>query len=295
MQISSLTKILISLLMLLILGLSFTSIPDDSAQKYCSQALNRALISFALARTLNGAISVAQETEIALQPAGVGVTFAPGQLLDPINDMVERFSWVMLLSSTSLGIQNVLLEMSEWVGFKYLLASIACVLLVTLWRSHSLHAVGQHWIFRMLIVSLVLRFSMPIMIIMNESIYQLFLHAKFVQSTQQVETTRKVIDQYNASSVDEQHEERGLFDSIQKLVGSGTSLFQIKSQLEVLERKIAQITLYLLDLMVVFLMQTVIMPLFFMWLLLRLSRAFYRIGEGWGVAKLNQNPNFRGG
>ena len=42
-------------------------------------------------------------------PAGVGVTLSIGELLDPFNDMVERFSWVMLLTSVSLGIQKILL------------------------------------------------------------------------------------------------------------------------------------------------------------------------------------------
>lgn len=35
--------------------------------------LKRALVTFALTRTLNGVISVAQGTQLAFQPAGVGV------------------------------------------------------------------------------------------------------------------------------------------------------------------------------------------------------------------------------
>ena len=68
------------------------------------------MIAFGLARALNGAISVIQGTELELHPAGVGVSFAPGQLIDPINDLVERFSWLMLASSTSLGVQKILMS-----------------------------------------------------------------------------------------------------------------------------------------------------------------------------------------
>ena len=68
-------------------------------------AFKRALVTWALARGLNGVLSVAQGTEVAIQPAGVGVNFTPGEILDPVNDLVERFSWIMMLATSSLGIQ----------------------------------------------------------------------------------------------------------------------------------------------------------------------------------------------
>ena len=71
-------------------------------------------MTFAIARTLDGVISVAQGTEVAVEPGGVGVNFALGQALDPINDLVERFSAAMLVATSSLALQNVLLRISEW-------------------------------------------------------------------------------------------------------------------------------------------------------------------------------------
>ena len=65
--------------------------------------------------------SVIQDTEIAFSPAGVGVTLAVGEILDPINDLIERFSFVMLVSTASLGIQKILLEVGIWFGFRLLL------------------------------------------------------------------------------------------------------------------------------------------------------------------------------
>ena len=89
--------------MLVALGLlgsvwvSYTHVGDDRLE----QAFSRALIGYAIARGLNGAISVAQGTEVAVQPAGIGLNFAPGEILDPINDLVERFSWIMMLAASS--------------------------------------------------------------------------------------------------------------------------------------------------------------------------------------------------
>lgn len=61
---------------------------DAPAAEKADAGLKRALVSFATARALNGVISVAQGTELTLQPAGVGATLAPGQLLDPGTNLV---------------------------------------------------------------------------------------------------------------------------------------------------------------------------------------------------------------
>ena len=76
-----------------------------------ARRVERALVTFALTRTLNGVISVAQGTQLAFQPAGVGVVISAGEILDPLNDLVEQFSWLTLLAATSLGVQIMLAEM----------------------------------------------------------------------------------------------------------------------------------------------------------------------------------------
>ena len=89
-------KWLFSVLLLLVAVLSVTPFVDQRAAADYEQLFQRAFITFALARTINGVISVVQGTEVALQPAGVGVTLTPGEILDPVNDLVERFSWIMM-------------------------------------------------------------------------------------------------------------------------------------------------------------------------------------------------------
>jgi len=111
--------------------LSAFSTLDNTGEGYLDGAFKRALLGFAVARGLNGVISVAQGTEFSLTPAGLGVNLTPGEILDPINDLVERFSWIMLLSSSALGVQQVLLSMSAWQGLTLLLA-VCGVLLILL-------------------------------------------------------------------------------------------------------------------------------------------------------------------
>ena len=81
-----------------LIALSWTQLLDQPAQAGTAATLKRALATYAIARGLNGVISVAQGTEIAIQPVGVGLTISAGEILDPLNDLVEHFSWLVLVA-----------------------------------------------------------------------------------------------------------------------------------------------------------------------------------------------------
>ena len=78
----------LSIALVLVAIMSVTPFMDQRAAADYETLFQRALVTFALARTINGVISVVQGTEVALQPAGVGVTLTPGEILDPVNDLV---------------------------------------------------------------------------------------------------------------------------------------------------------------------------------------------------------------
>ena len=118
---------------LLAVVLAFTGVVDRPSEAIAADSLKRALVTFAAARALNGAISAAQGTELALEPAGVGVVLSVGQVLDPINDLVERFSSVMLVAASSIGLQNILLRISSTVGFDIALFVVALWLMLATW------------------------------------------------------------------------------------------------------------------------------------------------------------------
>ena len=98
-------KLLLSILLYvaLVVALSFTI--DKDAKELIDNSFKQAVIVFGSAKALNGVISLAQGTELDLP----FVVVAIGEVLDPINDLVEQFSLVMLASMISLGIQKILL------------------------------------------------------------------------------------------------------------------------------------------------------------------------------------------
>ena len=65
---------------------------DAPARAQVNDGLKRALTTFAAARALGAVVSVAQGTQVDATPGGVGVSFAPGQALKPLNELIEQFA-----------------------------------------------------------------------------------------------------------------------------------------------------------------------------------------------------------
>ena len=126
---ASFKRIYAPLLLVAILFLSWTSPLDAMSTEQVDAGLKRALVTFATARMLNAVISVAQGTDVAIEPAGIGVKFAPGEILDPINDLVEKFSTLMLFASIAFGIQKILINLGgHWAVSATLSAAVVlCV------------------------------------------------------------------------------------------------------------------------------------------------------------------------
>ena len=88
-------------LVVLMLALSAIGGFRNLGEQRLDEASNRAIAAFAVARTLNGVISVIQETQVGVS-LGISTTLQPGQILDPLNDLVERFSVAALIAATLL-------------------------------------------------------------------------------------------------------------------------------------------------------------------------------------------------
>ena len=133
-----LTKILITAVLAVLLFFSFSKYLDKKSFEQHETIMNRALITFGLVKTLNAAISSAQATQVNVSPAGLGVTLGVGEVLDPLNDFIERFSWVMLFSATSLGIQRIIMEIGGWSLVNVALTITMGLFLFMIWMAYYL-------------------------------------------------------------------------------------------------------------------------------------------------------------
>ena len=248
---------------------------DDLGARYLDTSFKQALASFAIARGLNGVISVAQGTEVAVQPAGVGINFTPGEILDPVNDLIERFSWIMLLSSSSIGAQKVLLAVSSWYGLAALFVLVATVYLGSLWWQKSWLSDSRHWLSRLFLLLLLIRFSVPLVAVLNEWVYQGFLQSQHSEAAAEL---RKASDEISEISREPGAEaslptqENGLIEQARQLYDSALSQVDFSARLDRYKAAAETISENTIQLIVVYILQTVLFPLLFLWGFIRLFR-----------------------
>ena len=290
---SATRKSLYTLLLVLIAAIAATGVADQVSDDYAEDALKRALATFAVARTLNGVISVAQGTEIALEPGGVGVMLTPGQILDPINDLVERFSSVMLVAASSLGLQIVLLDiLSWWVLTAALIVSLVAALLL-LWSPQLRENRFIAMIPRVAVALTVIRFALPVIIISTNFVFETFLETRHDAAANELSASATQIEQISADidaadqggAAETADAGDGTFDlpgwdelreSAARLYSSTTDWIRsnkVSERIAGLQESASNATSHIIDLIVIFVLQTVIFPLVFLWLFVETLKA----------------------
>lgn len=251
---------------------ALSGLVDNTSRSYGEQAFKRALVTFAVARTLNGVISVAQGTEVAIEPAGVGVNFSVGQVLDPINDLVERFSSVMLVATSSLGLQNVLLRISGWWGISLLVTAAAVMAVVLLWRPGSVAAWAEALVLRVLLIAVFFRFAVPFLIIGSNVVFDTFLASEQAAATNALEATRVDIQAINEDAAPAAPGDQSLVERLGSMLDDSMRSMDVGSRLEALKERVSNATEHIINLIVIFGLQTVILPLVFVWLFAELLK-----------------------
>ncbi|MBU4110178.1 hypothetical protein KJ988_04185, partial [bacterium] len=161
-------KLFISILLAGVLLASLSVGLDEEAMKIHDASFERAMVAFGLAKGLNSVISLLQGTEFTFTPVGVGFNFSIGEVLDPLNDMVERFSLVMLFASISLGIQKLLLILSTKMFLQVVLALSIVTSLLGLWIKKAQNTSFFVFSMKMVFLLLILRFAAVLFVYSSE-------------------------------------------------------------------------------------------------------------------------------
>jgi hypothetical protein len=258
----------------------FTSI-DAASTQYIDDALIRAVSAYALARSFNAVVSVFEESHLQIQPAGVGVSLAVGEVLDPINDLVERFSWVMLASLTALGIQKALVAIGPWFSVTILLPiSLGLLLIGSLplkyWTKRST-SLGN----AILISVFLVRFAVPVMAFLNNQVYQRVLeetHNKAIgRVSAEMSKLKKELPELDESQIpSNQPAPQNIWDktkeAFNRTMGQTREMMTVQKKVKKLKEVATQLIDRMVDLIVVFVLNTIILPLLFLWAIYKLGR-----------------------
>lgn len=237
----------------------FTSI-DENAKVLIEDSFSQAIIVFGSSKALNAAISLAQGTQIDLP----FLTLAIGEVLDPANDLVEQFSFVMLLSLISLGLQKILLNLVNNSIYDFLL--VFSIFGVFLWSfiRFKVNKNLRKVFFKFVILILFLKFSIPLVSYLNELTYQNFVKQNYniEKLNDEILVVKDNISKITQDSIDEK-QEKSLFKKISEKFDSD----YYKQKIKQYEQSVDKSSEYIISLIIVFIFQTLVLPLCFLFIL----------------------------
>ncbi|MGC3873417.1 hypothetical protein ACPF7Z_09120 [Halomonas sp. GXIMD04776] len=229
---------------------------EISAVMTLDRSLALAAASYASARLIDRGIALAAEAELTLPFIG-GVAVKPGQVFKPLQDMAERYSDVMVVAMASIGIQRVLLEMGEGAAVT-VLGSLSALLLMSalvfsgLSRRLMLLARG------VVIVLVVARLALPLMITGVGFVSDALLEERRQQAQQVLNVVTAELQQADVDTLKEDDGLTGWLNDLRERTSDMTLSVRQFSD-DMVDRFV--------QLLVVYLLETLLMPLAALWAL----------------------------
>jgi uncharacterized membrane protein YhaH (DUF805 family) len=253
-------RLLLLLGLIALVALAWWPQPDAAARAYVQDGLKRSLTTYATARALDAVISAAQGTEASAELV-VGVTFAPGQLLDPVNDLIEQFSALMLAASVAFGAQRLLIEVGAYWAVSLLLTALALGWAAYRWRDRD----APGWLWRLLLVAVFVRFAMPVVALASEQTYRLFMADEYASAQATIEQS---VGQFTSLAPPTNEPQAGDGSWVDRVKRWWSNAAEGGQRLEQMKQAAERVVDQVIRLIVVFMMQTLVLPLLFLWLLL---------------------------
>ncbi len=255
-------RALIIAALLILAALSWVSFPQALARATIDEALGSAFSAFAIAKGLNATISVLQSSTVDFQVFQLSV----GEALDPANDMVERFSWVMFAASGSLALQKLLLGMSSSVFIKGLL-TLSCLVTAAVFALRGER--GKRLAFNTTLVFAFLRFAVIIVALASGLAEKAFLDEPKNATMAQLQSSQAQLEALADQRIARQEtgeDEKGWWDGLTDSVSS-----LVSNPVAGMTERFDAITDKVVDLTMIFITQTMLFPLAFLYLLYRLT------------------------
>lgn len=255
-------------LLSLCLALSFTI--DDNAKKLVDESFKQSVIVFGSAKALNAVISLAQGTQVNLP----FVTVAVGEILDPINDLVEQFSLVMLASMVSLGIQKILLNFVTTDIYNYLLFTSIIIFNFWLFKRFTNDEKIRNLFFKITFILLFLRFAIPMMGYVNEFSYNYFVKPQYniEKLNKDILEVKDNVSKINQETIN-QKQDSSFFNKVMEKFDSSYYEKKVNEYKDAVDNS----SQYIIDLIIVFIFQTIFLPIIFLFLLYSFVKSIFNI------------------
>jgi hypothetical protein len=255
-------RFLVAIVIVVLVALSSTRVLDDYVDDYTSESIRNAALTYATARGINAVVSVLQSSQVE---AGVIVSgsITIGEVLDPLNDMIERFSTVMTWVLASLAAQKVLLLLASHPLFLYLVAVLGVSALLLLYFGG---APARNLVFRCFLVVAFVRFALGMAVALNSGADYLFLDQQLQANDREIEQFQSKMMRIDTSATADSDDLR---DSVIEF-WRGLSLAE-------LNRKTSRGIENFINLVAIYLLKTILFPLGFFYVAIFVIRQLWRV------------------
>ncbi|WP_198012347.1 hypothetical protein [Desulfosarcina sp. BuS5] len=249
---------------------------DTATEVYFREAITKAGVAYATCRVVNAAVSIVKDSTLQLEPAGVGVSLAVGQALDPIDDMTERLSDVLVMAITSLGVQKLAYEISVSL-VPPILSMFLLSLSIMIWFENERLNSFQKIIMRFLLLIVIARFCLPISSMANEFVHKHFFADQISVANKELAIGIVELDKLKDFSLPE-------IDGVLGTIENSTSFLQRKSiefknaiaatvsNMGAIIENLLKLTFLYVG---IFLIQVIILPLLSFWFLVKIVNPLF--------------------
>jgi len=272
----SLVGVLIALALFFSAGIKIPVL-DVKTDAYFNEAITSAGVAYATTRAINASVSVIKESNLQLEPAGVGVSIAVGQIVDPINDMTERLSLVLVTAITSLGVQKLAYEISVSVA-PQLLSICLLILSIFIWSEDKRIVALQSFLIRVLLLVAMIRFCLPVSSIANDYLYENHFAEQITQANRALSLDAAELDSLQEFSLPKVDGILGTIENSAAFLKQKSSEFKaaVMAMIDNMGTKIENLLKLTFLYVGVFLFQVIILPLLSFWFLMKSANAIFQ-------------------
>lgn len=249
---------------------------DTTTDTYFREAITKAGVAYATCRVINASVSIVKDSSLQLEPAGVGVSLAVGQALDPIDDMTERLSDVLIMAITSLGVQKLVYEISVSLAppiFSIFLFALS----ILIWFENERLIFFQKTIMRFLLLIVIVRFCLPVSSMANEFVHKHFFADQISDANKELALSSVELDKLIDFSFPEIDGVLGTIENSASFLKRKSMEFKnalvatVNSMGDIIENLLRLTFLYV----GIFLIQVIILPLLAFWFLVKTANTLF--------------------
>jgi hypothetical protein len=236
---------------------------DANAKAVLQHSLVLSSASFATARLIDRGIAFVSEAEV-----GVGVaSVKPGQLLKPLQDMAVRYSDLMVMAMTSIGLQLFLLEFSKLAALPLFGGGIVLSVAALLFSPESWRSTLTHLLRIFIALLLIIRVGVPLAALGVAELSDWVLEPQRIAAEAALSGETQALQQVQQPLPSQQE---GSLSWLRQMAAQANDLFgAVKSFSDTMVEKLIQ-------LIVVYSLQTLVFPLLTLWLLWHLGGWYVR-------------------